>query len=74
MRGVRLQVINEFLGHRRIGQTLPYTHLSPSYQRKQVELLDLGAPEEEANRTDEYRCGIWSRSGQRGKPGKDRRL
>ena len=52
MRDVPLHAIQKLMGHRRIQQTMRYAHLSPSYQRKQVELLDLGPPEE-TNGTNE---------------------
>jgi site-specific recombinase XerD len=40
MKGVDLPVVQELLGHRNIGMTLRYAHLSPHYLSEQIKVLD----------------------------------
>jgi len=40
MAGVDIMTVKELLGHKTLDMTLRYSHLSPSFQRQAIELLD----------------------------------
>ena len=59
MKGVRLKVVQELLGHASIEMTMRYAHLSPAVNRDAVGLLDTDLVREDG------RVTIGSRSGEK---------